>query len=86
MPIELPLEGSNCPWTQIFQHMLHGKDKVMATIGLEKSFRMMYSNIGLNSRETVPLSTMCTWYGVVGTSCLIAEGHPREAGAAKHGH
>ena len=26
-----------------------------ATIGLEKSFRMMYNNIGLNSRETVPL-------------------------------
>ena len=25
-------------------------------IGLEKSFRMMYSNIGRNSRETVPLS------------------------------
>ena len=24
-------------------------------IGLEKSFRMMYSSIGLNSRETVPL-------------------------------
>ena len=27
-----------------------------ATIGLEKSFPMMYSNIGLNSRETVPLT------------------------------
>ena len=26
-----------------------------ATIGLEKSFPMMYSNKGLNSRETVPL-------------------------------
>ena len=26
------------------------------TIGLEKSFLMMYSNIGLNSRETVPLN------------------------------
>ena len=25
-----------------------------ATIGLEKSFQMVYSNIGLNSRETVP--------------------------------
>jgi len=26
-----------------------------ATIGLEKSFPMMYSNLGLNSHETVPL-------------------------------
>jgi len=26
-----------------------------ATIGIEKSFPMMYSNIGLNSRETVHL-------------------------------
>ena len=29
-----------------------------AMIGLEKSFQMMYSNIGLNSRETVPLITL----------------------------
>ena len=30
------------------------------TIGLEKSFPMMYSNIGLNSRETVPLMEQYT--------------------------
>ena len=30
-----------------------------ATIGLEKSFKMMYSNLCLNSRETVPLRGRC---------------------------
>ena len=40
---------ANCPFNKM---------KILneATIGLEKSFPMMYSNIGLNSRETVPLS------------------------------
>jgi len=28
LPVELPLAGSNGLWTQIFQRMLHGKDKV----------------------------------------------------------
>ena len=28
---------------------------MVCTIALEKSYRLMYSNIGLNSRETVPL-------------------------------
>ena len=40
---------ANCPFNKI-------KILSEATIGLEKSYRMMYSNIGLNSRETVPLS------------------------------
>ena len=39
---------ANCPFTKM-------KILSKATIGLEKSFRMMYSNIGLNSRETVLL-------------------------------
>ena len=40
---------ANCPFNKM---------KILsdATIGLEKSFPMMYSNIGLNSRETVPLN------------------------------
>ena len=39
---------ANCPFNKM---------KILgeATIGLEKSFPMMHSNIGLNSRETVPL-------------------------------
>ena len=44
---------ANCPFNKM-------KILSKATIGLEKSFQMMYSNIGLNSRETVPLS-VCTW-------------------------
>ena len=51
-PALLTLEGfmyiANCPFNKI-------KILSEATIGLEKSFGMMYSNIGLNSRETVPL-------------------------------
>ena len=39
---------ANCPFNKM-------KILSEATIGLEKSFPMMYSNIGLNSRETVPL-------------------------------
>ena len=40
---------ANCPFNEI---------KILSevTTGLEKSFWMMYSNIGLNSRETVHLS------------------------------
>jgi len=40
---------ANCPFNKM---------KILreATIGLEKSFPMIYSNIGLNSRETVPLT------------------------------
>ena len=40
---------ANCPFNKM-------KILSQATIGLEKSFQMMYSNIGLNSRESVPLS------------------------------
>ena len=39
---------ANCPFNKM-------KILSEATIGLEKSFPIMYSNIGLNSRETVPL-------------------------------
>ena len=42
---------ANCPFNKM-------KILSEATIGLEKSFSMMYSNIGLNSRETVPLIKM----------------------------
>ena len=40
---------ANCPFNKI-------KILCEAMIGLEKSFGMMYSNLCLNSRETVPLS------------------------------
>ena len=39
---------ANCPFNKI-------KILCAAMKGLEKSFRMMYSNLCLNSRETVPL-------------------------------
>jgi len=39
----------NCPFIKM-------KILSEATIGLEKSFPMMNSNIGLNSREIVPLN------------------------------
>ena len=41
---------ANCPFNKI-------KILSEATIGLEKSFWMMYSNLCLNSRETVPLTS-----------------------------
>ena len=40
---------ANCPFNKI---KILGK----AMIGFEKSFQMMYSNLCLNSRETVPLN------------------------------
>ena len=39
---------ANCPFNKI-------KILCQGMIGFEKSFQMMHSNIGLNSRETVPL-------------------------------
>ena len=42
-----------------------------ATIGLEKSFPMIYSNIGLNSRETVPLNVFMASLGF-NISLLVA--------------
>ena len=46
----------NCPFNKM-------KILSEASIGLEKRFPMMYSNIGLNSRETVPLSQFRTSHG-----------------------
>ena len=48
---------ANCPFNKM-------KIFSEATIGLEKSFPMMYSNIGLNSRETVPLIVILFVYFV----------------------
>ncbi len=53
---------ANCPFNKM-------KILSEATIGLEKSFRMMYSNIGLISRETVPLMGLSGKnYGLKGLS------------------
>ena len=43
---------ANCPFNKI-------KILSEATTGLEKSFGMMFSNLCLNSRETVPLREEC---------------------------
>ena len=42
-----------------------------AMIGLEKSFRMMYSNIGLNFPETVPLKILSIDAALLGKCNLV---------------